>query len=495
MGGGPKFVTCYLCGQQYGLASLPIHQQSCYRKQLGEWNASTGARGPPPTHPSQVPNHGIGLGQTKTKGEGGSGGSGNVVVGGLIPCTLCGRKFVRDRIEKHQEACAQSQKKRTAFNSAKQRAKDTELEDMPIPHSKDKQHGNTDEWKNRRKNFLNVIRNAKKTQDFVHEFEEVCVPTGPSVALAPMSSTQAATPSRQHTQRAKFQVEDRSYMREDRDVGRNERDAGYTNQERVERVERVERDGSSSRMSHDHYNQVREPKNSNIRPDVRGQNNPDVFPVSQRQAAGRRQEPPPFRQPQKNHVPSHREMEHYSDEEEEEEEDEDEEEDEEEPLEALDPYCAKLYAEYLATRHAHCETARDRNRRQSAWERALHREMHLRQHDPPSERTNRAPKYRTNDDYELQLERELARRRPKNERETEEYYRRQERSTNYGSSQYPPTRNADRHDWRDSERGHVERSRYTQGDRGNGPPARQYHHNGEPTRRSLSGRRAGGYSG
>eukprot|EP01004_Peranema_trichophorum_P000831 NODE_1093_length_2134_cov_85.591745_g926_i0.p1 GENE.NODE_1093_length_2134_cov_85.591745_g926_i0~~NODE_1093_length_2134_cov_85.591745_g926_i0.p1 ORF type:complete len:550 (-),score=104.94 NODE_1093_length_2134_cov_85.591745_g926_i0:417-2066(-) len=179
----PKFVSCYLCGQQYGLSSLPIHQQSCYKKRISEWEQRPKAtRGPPPTHPSQVPNHGIAPTQKQNTHQGASGASTTpvvqtAIVGGLVPCEYCGRTFNGDRIEKHMEACKKSQNsKRSKFNSSKQRIKGTELENLVIPSNEPDTSSGQIDWKSQRRDFLSNIRVAKKTQDFEHEFE-VYVPS------------------------------------------------------------------------------------------------------------------------------------------------------------------------------------------------------------------------------------------------------------------------------------------------------------------------------
>ena len=49
----PRALVCYLCGQQYGTASLAIHQPQCYRKKLQQWEVlPQGARGPRPIDPA-----------------------------------------------------------------------------------------------------------------------------------------------------------------------------------------------------------------------------------------------------------------------------------------------------------------------------------------------------------------------------------------------------------------------------------------------------------
>eukprot|EP01012_Entosiphon_sulcatum_P044005 TRINITY_DN584_c0_g1_i1.p1 TRINITY_DN584_c0_g1~~TRINITY_DN584_c0_g1_i1.p1 ORF type:complete len:638 (+),score=65.52 TRINITY_DN584_c0_g1_i1:1565-3478(+) len=53
----PQLLVCYLCGQQFGTASLPIHQPQCYTKKMIEWEkADPGVRGPKPKNPSEQGN-------------------------------------------------------------------------------------------------------------------------------------------------------------------------------------------------------------------------------------------------------------------------------------------------------------------------------------------------------------------------------------------------------------------------------------------------------
>lgn len=172
----PKFVSCYLCGQQYSISSLPIHQQSCYKKRYAEWEQRPkNSRGQQPTHPSKVPNHGI-INTTKTKNKE-NGLVASPVVGGLVPCSICGRSFNGDRIEKHQNACQKiNDSNRTRFNSSKQRIKGTEIENTTKQQTSVQPEQSCVDWKEQRRDFLSNIRVAKKTQEFEHDFE-VFVPT------------------------------------------------------------------------------------------------------------------------------------------------------------------------------------------------------------------------------------------------------------------------------------------------------------------------------
>jgi len=50
---------------------------------------------------------------------------------GMSECTLCGRRFLEDRIAKHEEICRKTkQKKRKAFDPVKMRTQGTEAENF-----------------------------------------------------------------------------------------------------------------------------------------------------------------------------------------------------------------------------------------------------------------------------------------------------------------------------------------------------------------------------
>ena len=61
--------------------------------------------------------------ETTNNSEGGE------MIADLLPCSVCGRKFVADRLEKHVEICSKtSRKKRKVFSSAIMRRRGTEME-------------------------------------------------------------------------------------------------------------------------------------------------------------------------------------------------------------------------------------------------------------------------------------------------------------------------------------------------------------------------------
>jgi hypothetical protein len=100
--GPPLLPTCYLCGQQFGTASIGIHVPQCYEKKLAQWkNADPRTRGQPPKHPDSV----------KWKGRPDATASEQAAeqfqefMNNLDPCPNCGRKFLPDRLAVHLRSC------------------------------------------------------------------------------------------------------------------------------------------------------------------------------------------------------------------------------------------------------------------------------------------------------------------------------------------------------------------------------------------------------
>lgn len=114
-GGGPLLLpTCYLCGQQFGTASIGIHVPQCYAKKLAQWEVGDPAtRGKAPRHPDEVK---WGPRSAEVAVGGGSSAAGvsmeaqcdaqfQEFVNSLEPCPNCGRKFLSDRLIVHLRSC------------------------------------------------------------------------------------------------------------------------------------------------------------------------------------------------------------------------------------------------------------------------------------------------------------------------------------------------------------------------------------------------------
>lgn len=136
-----KFVSCPLCGQGFGSASIGIHVPQCYDKALKRWQLDP--RGPKPVMPSR----GLSTGTVKSAPGSSSMPSYNNgatvqplrstlnqrqqqlrlpeeayadVNPNLHPCRKCKRTFAFDRIAYHESVC-KGNKPRKQFNSKKQR--------------------------------------------------------------------------------------------------------------------------------------------------------------------------------------------------------------------------------------------------------------------------------------------------------------------------------------------------------------------------------------
>ncbi|KAG5507541.1 hypothetical protein JKF63_06490 [Porcisia hertigi] len=100
--GPPVLPTCYLCGQQFGTASIGIHVPQCYEKKLAQWqNADPHLRGQPPKHPDTVNWRGRSDASAREQAE----DQFQEFINNLEPCPNCGRKFLPDRLVVHLRSC------------------------------------------------------------------------------------------------------------------------------------------------------------------------------------------------------------------------------------------------------------------------------------------------------------------------------------------------------------------------------------------------------
>ncbi|KAH9589034.1 Double zinc ribbon [Trypanosoma melophagium] len=98
----PQLRVCYLCGQQFGSASIGIHIPQCYEKKVAQWKiADPATRGKRPKHPDTVNWKGDGtLSNSKLNDE-----QFREFTENLVPCRECGRKFLPDRLVVHLRSC------------------------------------------------------------------------------------------------------------------------------------------------------------------------------------------------------------------------------------------------------------------------------------------------------------------------------------------------------------------------------------------------------
>ncbi len=86
-----------------------------------------------------------------------------------FPCRLCGRKFVRATLAKHEEICKrQAQKKRKTFESGKQRASGSDIPLQSVVAVKKEIERNAGKfqppkthWREKHDRFIEAIRAAK----------------------------------------------------------------------------------------------------------------------------------------------------------------------------------------------------------------------------------------------------------------------------------------------------------------------------------------------
>eukprot|EP00759_Apiculatamorpha_spiralis_P003378 PhF_6_TR11585/c1_g1_i2/m.18743 len=103
----PQMLVCYMCGQQFGTASLGIHMPQCYEKKMAEWkNADPKTRGPKPNHPdtvdlSHVPKSVKDVDAVSEFNE----AQFKDYKENMSQCPNCGRKFLPDRLEVHLRSC------------------------------------------------------------------------------------------------------------------------------------------------------------------------------------------------------------------------------------------------------------------------------------------------------------------------------------------------------------------------------------------------------
>jgi hypothetical protein len=96
----PQMLVCYLCGQQFGSASLGIHAPQCYQKKMIDWQrAEPGKRGPKPKDPATV-DLTVPMSRDEFNNQQFSQFTEN-----LAQCHNCGRKFLADRLEVHLRSC------------------------------------------------------------------------------------------------------------------------------------------------------------------------------------------------------------------------------------------------------------------------------------------------------------------------------------------------------------------------------------------------------
>ncbi|KFQ58253.1 Zinc finger protein 474, partial [Pelecanus crispus] len=98
----PPAVICYICGREYGTKSISIHEPQCLEK----WHRENDMlpkhlRRPEPKKPEVSPIQAKGFYDLGSLNEAAWISAQNQ----LVPCDICGRTFLPDRLIVHQRSC------------------------------------------------------------------------------------------------------------------------------------------------------------------------------------------------------------------------------------------------------------------------------------------------------------------------------------------------------------------------------------------------------
>ena len=97
---GPRTITCYICGREFGTASFPIHEPRCMQKWERENNyLPVNQRRPTPQRPDVTIDHSEWNTAAWEESQ-----------AQLVPCSKCGRTFLPERLPIHQKSCKASPK-------------------------------------------------------------------------------------------------------------------------------------------------------------------------------------------------------------------------------------------------------------------------------------------------------------------------------------------------------------------------------------------------
>ncbi|KAL6256326.1 hypothetical protein P5V15_012443 [Pogonomyrmex californicus] len=92
---GPRTVTCYICGREFGTASFPIHEPKCMEKWERENNSlPPSQRRPRPQRPVVGIEHNDWNAAAWEQSQ-----------EQLVPCAKCGRTFLPERLPVHERSC------------------------------------------------------------------------------------------------------------------------------------------------------------------------------------------------------------------------------------------------------------------------------------------------------------------------------------------------------------------------------------------------------
>ena len=99
----PKGMVCYICGREFGLSSIAIHEPQCMKKwEIENSKLPKNQRRPPPQKPMIFPSIG---GGNPNDIERMNQAAYESAQNQLIPCANCGRTFAPDRLPVHERSC------------------------------------------------------------------------------------------------------------------------------------------------------------------------------------------------------------------------------------------------------------------------------------------------------------------------------------------------------------------------------------------------------
>uniref|UniRef100_A0A8D0F0Z9 C2HC/C3H-type domain-containing protein n=1 Tax=Strix occidentalis caurina TaxID=311401 RepID=A0A8D0F0Z9_STROC len=97
----PPAVICYICGCEFGTKSISIHEPQCLKKHQENDMLRKHLRRPEPKKPEVSPIQAKGFYDLDSLNEAAWISAQNQ----LVPCDICGRTFLPDRLIVHQNSC------------------------------------------------------------------------------------------------------------------------------------------------------------------------------------------------------------------------------------------------------------------------------------------------------------------------------------------------------------------------------------------------------
>ena len=101
---GPQFLTCYICGRQFGKSSLGIHEPQCIRKWESEQELlEPEFRTARPVKPEKL--QGVRAGGGRRAMEEHNMAAAEAYDKNMAECPNCGRTFLPERLQIHLRSC------------------------------------------------------------------------------------------------------------------------------------------------------------------------------------------------------------------------------------------------------------------------------------------------------------------------------------------------------------------------------------------------------